>query len=292
MMWVVLRQIGIFVATLVVAAALVFFLAGPLPEGAGGPLGWLAWMGHGLTGDFGVSIARAAPAGALVLQSLAVTLPLFILALLVAALIGVAFAAYFVRWPGAETTTIGLGKARTLAVVPPFWLGLLLVLVFAGLLRWLPPGGFFAWTDNFGGALAALVLPVLALAIPFGAALGVDARRIVIGELEAPWLVRLRDRGTPVRAVFWPHVARNIAVRLLPRLRVLLPALLAATWIVETAFYLPGLGRLIVDGVIARDPMLTRAALFSGALLASLLVLLADLTLAWADPRLRAGEAA
>ncbi len=153
-------------------------------------------------------------------QRLSVTLPLLLVALAVAVLGGLGLR----RLPAAA------GIATALALLPPFWLGMLLSLLVAGLLRLLPPSGFLPWSDPLA-ALSTLLLPALALGLP-------HAGHVALA---------LRERG---RVALPAIVGRT------------LPALLVATVLVETVFYLPGLGRLVLGAAQQQDLATLRAGLF------------------------------
>ena len=160
---------------------------------------------------------------------LAVTLPLVILAFAAAGLLATGLRAL----PGTAK-----GVAAAVAILPPFWLGLLLVVILAGALELLPANGFLPWS-NPAGALSSLVLPAVALGIPFGGLLA----------------LRLNHRNRPAA------LGRTFA------------ELLLATTLVEGVFYLPGLGGLVLGAAEQRDPALLASGLFALALIASIGVL-------------------
>lgn len=200
-------------------------------------------------------------------QRLSVTLPLVLLALLVAAL------------------GLALGYARTaildrlidvvaaiLAVIPSFWLGLLLALGVGGLLRWLPASGFVPWA-NPGGAIASLILPAVALGLPQAGAIATRTR-----ELLAP--TRHPDAD--------PREASARVLRALPRLLgASFVTLLIGAILVEGVFYLPGLGRLILGAAEQHDLSALRSGLFVLTLVAALGALALSLLRLAFDPELR-----
>jgi peptide/nickel transport system permease protein len=170
-------------------------------------------------------------------QRLAVTLPLVLLALAVAALGGFGLS----RLPALRGSV-----ATILAVLPPFWLGMLLALLLAGAWRLLPASGFVPWDDPLA-ALASLVLPALALGLPYAGHLALNLR------------------GRPPAALL-PLLGRTFA------------ALLVTAALVETVFYLPGLGRLVLSAAQQHDLATLRAGLFMLAMLGALGLLLAALS--------------
>lgn len=200
-------------------------------------------------------------------QRLAITLPLVLLALLVAAL-GLALGA--VRTPFLDRLLDA--AAAILAVIPPFWLGLLLALGVGGMLRWLPASGFVPW-DNPSAALASLILPAIALGLPQAGAIATRTR-----DLLAPTSHPDAD----------PRDAGPKLFHALPRLLgTSFITLLIGAILVEGVFYLPGLGRLIVGAAEQHDLGALRSGLFVLTLVAALGALALSLLRLAVDPELR-----
>jgi peptide/nickel transport system permease protein len=173
--------------------------------------------------------------------------------------------------------------------VPSFWLGMVLVLAIAGGLHWLPSGGFVPWQQDFGGALLSLLLPALALALPAGCGLATEVRDALVAARWSSYVLAGRARGATATDAFRqdgiPTAALSVAKRAIPRAA----EIVLGTVIVENVFYLPGLGRLILDAVNARDLTLVGGALLVLILLMSIMTFLFQIGVAWADPRRRNG---
>lgn len=274
-----------FVATLLVAAAIIYFVTAIATNAAGQP-GFFEWLGGAFLGNFGMSSAQGVPAGSLIAGSLGVTMPLLLLALLLALIIGAGVGWLAGRRPETLVDQALMGVSRVFAAVPPFWLGLLLVLVFALTLRWLPSGGFMPWLDNPAGALASLVLPALAVALPLGAMVAQSVREALTATDGSGFMLGARARGLTTEAAFRRHGWRNMGVALFDHGLALLPQLIVATLIVESVFYLPGLGRLLVDAVAARDVAVARGLAFVLVLLIAGATFLLEMGKGWVDPRL------
>ena len=157
---------------LLLAAAVVFFA---LDLVSGEPSGWATanerfwhWLGMLFGGNFGSSRALDAPVGALLAQRLAVTLPLIGLALVVAGVAGVGMGYAAGRADGITDRAL-TALAKVIGTLPGLWIALILVLVFATSLHWLPSGGFVQWTSNPAMSVASLLLPAIALALPTSA---------------------------------------------------------------------------------------------------------------------------
>jgi peptide/nickel transport system permease protein len=225
--------------------------------------------------------------GGLIAARLGVTVPLALLAIAFAGLIGVGLGVLAALRPNSPGDRVIVVLSAVLTAAPNFWLGMVMVLVFAGGLHWLPPGGFVPWQQNFGGALVSLLLPALALGLPVGCALAITVRDALVAARTSDYVLAERARGIPERDAF-----RNdgLPAATLAVLKPAIPqaaAIVLGTVIVENVFYLPGLGRLILDAVTARDLALVSGALVVLVLLIGVTTFLLQIGFAWADPRRR-----
>lgn len=284
MIWFVVVRLGQLLATVVLTALLAFWLCGPVSgarEITGGAFGWL---GHLLVGDFGRT--ANGDVGAALGGALAVTLPLVLFALILATAIGGGLGWAAALRPGSLTDRLLAAVAEIGAAVANFWLGLLLVLGFAGGLHWLPAAGFVPWTDDALQAIVSLLLPALALALPAAAAIALDARAALSEARQSLPVEAAQLRGLDAEAAFRRHGLRLALLELSPALALHAAALIAGAMIVEAAFSLPGLGRLILDAVSAHDAATLRAGLLVLVLLIAGTVFLVRVCAGSADPRL------
>lgn len=253
------------------------------------------WVRGLLQGDMGESYAYASPVGELVAERLAVTVPLAFLAIALASTLAL-LAGMF-----AASRHNRAGDFGTMALVqigialPNFWLAILLILLFAVRLQWLPAGGFPGWSAEDGGgfwpALQALLLPAVALAVVQGAILARITRSAVLDVLREDFVRTARAKGLSRRAALWRHVLRNALVPVLTVMGLQFAGLLAGTIVVENVFALPGLGRLVFQSIANRDLIVVRNCVL---LLAAMVVFVnfsVDVLAALIDPRLarRAG---
>lgn len=313
MIWLAVRKLLGLLATLIVAAGIIFVVLELLPGdparfilgvnatpdsvaalqqqlGLDQPLwqrffGWLMGM---LKGDFGVSYTQKLPVAELIAGRLAVTVPLTLIAMVLSAAIGLPLGMLAARRRGSVADTALMGFAQLGVAVPNFWFGMLLVLLFSVTLRWLPSGGFVPWGDSVAGAMASLVLPSIALALPQAAILARVMRTALVDVQSADYIRTARARGLTMAEAVWRHGVRNALLPVLTILGLQFAFLVAGTVIVENVFYLPGLGRLIFDAIGARDLVLVRGAIIILVLAVTATMFLTDLLYAWADPRLRA----
>ncbi|MEO6396369.1 MAG: ABC transporter permease [Devosia sp.] len=312
MMWLVLKKLGALLIALLVASLLVFFVLEIVPGDQARyllgqdatpdavaalrlelgldrslPERYLGWLGPLLVGQFGSSLALGAPIGTLIAGRLAVTIPLLLMAAALALLVGTAAGALAVCHRGTFVDRTLAGLMTLGRVLPPFWLGMLLVLSFALTLRWLPPGGFIPWLGNPVGALRSLVLPVLALALPHAAMVATIVRANLIAARQLPYVQAARARGLTMSEAVLQHGLRNILAPIIGALGRQFNQLVASAMLVETVFYLPGLGRLLLDAVIMRDLPVVRGTLLVLIAIMALSVFATDLIRTLADPRQR-----
>ena len=307
-----LRRAAILLATLLAASIVVFVVLQVLPGdpaalilGTGAredtlaavrhQLGldapaWLRyarWIGGLCVGDMGISYTYHVPVGELVRQRVLVSLPLALFAILlstaIAIPVGVAAAA---RRGGAADAAL-MGAAQLGVAVPNFWLGLLLILLFAVRLPWLPASGFPGWDAGLWAGFRALILPALALALPQAAILARVTRAAVIDTLGDDFVRTARAKGLSRRAALWRHAVPNALIPVVTLIGLQFSFLLAGTVIIENVFTLPGLGRLVFQAIAQRDLIVVQdlVVLLAGSVI--VVNFLVDLAAAWIDPRLR-----
>ena len=170
--------------------------------------------------------------------------------------------------------------------LPNFWFAMLLVLVFAVNLRWLPAGGFPGW-DHPLAALRALILPSIALALPQAAILARVLRAALVETLGQDYVRTARAKGLSPRQALLRHALRNASIPVLTILGMQFSFLLAGAIIIENVFYLPGLGRLIFQAITQRDLVVVQSAVLVLVAAVILVTFLVDLAYAAVDPRLR-----
>jgi peptide/nickel transport system permease protein len=243
---------------------------------------YLAWLGAVLQGEFGHSRLFARPAAEVLLPALGSTLVLLGLALALAGGIGVALGALAALRPRLAPAVDALAVVGQ--ATPAFWLGILLIILFAVGLGWLPAGGSAEAPGP--GALPYLVLPVATLAIAHLASYARHGAAALEQALREPWIRSARARGASERVVVWRHAFPNAAVPLLTIAALDAGALVSGALVTETVFARPGMGKLIYDSVMGNDYNLALLALLLAALVTMLATLSADLAQRAIDPRI------
>ena len=251
------------------------------------PVQYAEWIGRALVGDLGRSIQYDVPVGALILSRLPVTVPLTLMAAFLMALaaipLGIFAATRHRRWGDYLTMILSqLGIA-----VPSFWAGLLLILLFSVRLGWVQAGGFDGWGQGVWPALRSLLLPAIALGLFQFAVLARTTRSAILEVLREEYVKTARAKGLGEPAVLVKHTFRNAMIPVVTVVGIQLGQLLAGSIILETVFYLPGLGRLALGAINARDlPVVQGVVLFVASTIVVINVLV-DILYGFLDPRIR-----
>jgi len=247
-------------------------------------LGWLAGLARG---DLGLSYTYQTPVAGLIGERLQVSVALAGLATAIAIALALPTGLYAAAQRGRLGDGAAMGAAQVGMALPNFWLAMLLVLVFAVGLRWLPSGGFPGWREGLWPALKALILPAVALALPQAAILARVLRSALVETLGQDYVRTARAKGLSGRQVLIRHALRNALIPTLTILGLQLPLLVAGAVIVENVFYLPGLGRLVFQAISQRDLIVVQGVAALLVLIMVCAAFLTDLAYAAADPRLR-----
>lgn len=251
------------------------------------PQQMLGWYGRILSGDLGQSILLNRSVSAALIERLPVTLSLAALALAFAVLFGVAAgivaAVNHNRWPDqAVMTTALLGLS-----VPDFWLGLVMVLVFAVSLGWLPSGGFTPFMESPGVWLRGMILPALTLGLVQVGFIARMARASMLDTLGQDYVRTADAKGLAKLDVVLRHALPNAMIPILTVIGIVSGALLGGAVIVEQVFSIPGIGRLIVGAIASRDFPVLQGGLLFLAVVYLAINLVVDILYAVVDPRVR-----
>lgn len=252
---------------------------------------YLDWITGMAGGDFGISYAYRAPITPIIVDRLAVTLPLTLLTLVLAVITGLPLAIWTALHPRQNFSAAIMASTQIGIAVPNFWFAIMLVYVFAIGLGWLPAGGFNGWGSLSAGDLAAgilsLLLPAMALALPQAAILTRVMRHALDDVMTTDYIRTARAKGLTRRQALLRHGLRNGFVPVLTIMGMQFSFLLAGAIIIENVFTLPGLGRLVFQAIAQRDLIMVESVVF--LLVAAVMVVsfLVDLLYAWIDPRLR-----
>ena len=252
------------------------------------PVQFLYWLGNVAVGDLGRSITNDLPVLPLILDRFRVSASIVVAAVVLATLIAVP-AGMIAAWKQNSAGDLLIVAGATLLLsVPSFWLGLLMLLLFGVKLGWLPVVGYVSFGEDFGRALAYVVLPIATLTLIEIGVITRMARAATIEVLRLEYITHARAKGVPEGRVLWRHALPNAFAPTWTLIGLILGNLLGGIAVIETVFTLPGLGRLLVDGIFARDYPVVQGCLLFIAIMYVLVNLLVDLLYPVFDPRVAA----
>jgi peptide/nickel transport system permease protein len=308
----ILRRFAGFLATLFVAALVIFWLLNLLPgDPAQFVLGinatpeslarlrmqmglddpayqrFFSWVGGMLQGDFGVSYIQKEPVAKLIWDRIGVTLPMSIFAVILSMAVGLPMGILAARRRGKGLDTAIMVAAQTGVAIPNFWFAMLLTLVFSVGLKWLPTGGYIPWHEDPVQAFRGLILPSIALALPQAAILARVMRTALVDVTGQDYIRTARAKGLTLGEAVWRHGVRNALLPVLTILGLQFAYLITGTVIVENVFYLPGIGKLIHTAIQQRDLILVGGATIILIVVVTATMLITDIAYALVDPRLR-----
>jgi len=253
---------------------------------------YVKWLANIAKGDFGESFRHRRPVNTLLAEAIPYTLQLTVLALLFDAVFGIALGILSaVKQYSLVDKVVTLGSLIVYAI-PGFWLALMLILVFSVQLSWFPTSqtrsmeyAFLSLGGKILDRLWYLVLPVFVMGVASAAGTARYMRNRLLEVLNEEYVVAARARGFSERVVILQHAVRTALIPIITIYGLSLPFLLGGATIIETIFAWPGMGRLTVEAVSGRDYPVIMATTTIAAVLTVLGNLLADVTYAWADPR-------
>jgi peptide/nickel transport system permease protein len=250
----------------------------------------IGWYGRLLQGDLGQSLFLSMPVSQAIAARAEPTLLLTALALTVALTIGlpagVAAALRRGRWLDTGTMFVAIGGQS----MPTFWLGLNLIFVFGVLLGWLPVAGYRPLSEGLWESLRYLIMPAVTLGLAQGALLARMTRSMMLETLNDDYVRTARAKGLNETRVVVAHALRNALIPLVTVIGLTFAILIGGAVITEQVFNIPGVGRLLIQGVARRDYPLVQGIVLVIAGLYVLINLLVDLLYGYLDPRIRASR--
>ena len=306
------RRVAAFVATLVFLSALVFVVVRVLPGdpatlilgvesnpetiarlrqalGLDRPLAvqYVDWLARAARGDLGTSIQYDVPVGRLILSRLPVTLPLALMAAAIMVAVALPLGVYAATRHRRAGDYAAMLVSQLGIAVPAFWSGLLLILLFSVRLGWFRSGGFDGWSAGVVAGVKALLLPAIALGAFQAAVLVRATRSAVLDVLREDYVRTARAKGVAEGRVVARHALRNAMIPIVTVMGIQLGQLIAGAIVLESVFALPGLGRLALVAIGARDlPVVQGVTLFVAASIV-FINFAVDLAYAALDPRIR-----
>jgi peptide/nickel transport system permease protein len=253
------------------------------------PVQFVRWFGNVLRLDFGESIFLGEPVTQALLNRVQPTVLLTLYALSIQVLIGIpagVFAAVRYNSPLDRALTV---MAISGSAIPTFFLGILLILIFAVRLRWLPSGGYVPFGEDPAAHVKGMLLPAFALGFSAAGLLARLVRSSMLDVLREDYVRTAFAKGLPEQLVIVRHALRNALIPALTVIGISLGALLGGAVVTETVFTIPGMGRLVVQSIARRDYPVIQGAIIAIAMTYVLVNLVVDVLYVYVDPRVRIG---
>jgi peptide/nickel transport system permease protein len=254
------------------------------------PVQFVHWFGNMLRLDFGESIFLGQPVTQALLDRAEPTLLLTIYALIVQIVIGIPAGVLSAVRHNSVIDRVCSIVAISGSAIPTFFLGILLILVFAVRLRWLPAGGYVPLRDDPAAHFRAMLMPAFALGFSSAGLLARMVRSSMLDVLREDYVRTAFAKGLPEKLVIVRHALRNALVPALTVIGISVGALLGGAVVTETVFTIPGMGRLVVQSIARRDYPVIQGAVVVIAMTYVLVNLVVDLLYLYADPRVRLGS--
>lgn len=253
-------------------------------------LQYLSWLRKVLAGDFGRSILTKQPVVEALIHRLPITIELILLAFLISLLISLPIAVASAVRPNSWIDILGNALATTGISMPSFWLGILLIFLFAIKLRVLPASGFVAVRESLLLNLKHMILPALTLGMWLSASVMRMTRSGMIEVLKQPYIRTARSKGLSEWTVLWRHALKNAFIPVVTILGLQLGRLIGGAVVTETIFAIPGVGQLAVKSIFMRDFPPVQAIVLVMAISMLLSSLVVDIIYSYLDPRIRLGR--
>ena len=248
---------------------------------------FFSYAGSALTGDLGVSFRNGDPVTATLLERLPATISLAAVGIVIALLIAIPAGVWSALHEGKMSDGIVRVTSQFGVSVPDFWMGILLIGLFASTLGWLPTSGYRPLFEDPVGWLRHITLPALTVGLVAGAIMTRYVRSAVLEVASMGYVRTARSKGLSPQVVTARHIGRNALVPVLTITGIQLATILGGVIVVEVVFAWPGLGRLVYNAVAARDYPVIQGAVLLIAALFLLINLIVDVLYAVVDPRIR-----
>jgi peptide/nickel transport system permease protein len=245
------------------------------------------WLGDAVTGDFGTSVTSRQEVSELITTRLAVTASLAAIALVLMIVLAIFFGILGALWPGRWIDRLITWVAALAIAAPPFWIGLVLVLLFAVDRSWFPAIGYTGLDGGVSEWLRHLILPAIALAALPAAELALQLKGALTEELGRDYLLAVRAKGMTARSIVGKHALKNAAIPVVTVLGHRIAQLLGGAVTIEAVFVLPGLGSLAVASTINRDIPVLLSIVVISTLFVIVVNLLVDISYGYFNPKVR-----
>lgn len=251
---------------------------------------YFKWAGGVLHGDFGVSLINGSSVTEKIQQRFPVTLELTLLAMITAVIIALPLGILSATHRNGLLDNICSFFAMLGQAAPHFWLGMLMVLLFAVELGWLPASGYVSMTSDIGDNLRRMIMPAFAIGFTFAATVMRQTRSAVLDVLDQEYISTAKAKGLSQRVIVWKHALKNALIPVVTVMGMQTGRLFGGAIVVETVFAMPGLGTAIVESIYSRDYQVTLGCVLMVAIIIILINTLVDILYVVIDPRISTGD--
>lgn len=247
---------------------------------------WL-WIYNLMQGDFGQSLMLNQPVSTAMLQRMPVTLSLALVAFIITIPVGILLGVVAAVWRDTWVDSVVMLIALLGVSIPNFWLAILSVILFSVTLGWLPSAGYVPLSTSFTGWLTSLIQPAVVLALFQIGYLARMTRSAMLDVLDQDYIRTARAKGVSITVTILKHAFRNTLMQVVTVSGYIFSLLIGGSVVIEQIFALPGIGRLLVQAIMARDYPVVQGSLLLLGFAFVFVNIMIDLIYAWVDPRVR-----
>lgn len=251
------------------------------------PVQYIEWIAGVLHGDLGTSIFFREKVGNIIAQRLPITIHLGFISFVVSAVLGILFGIICATRRGKWIDTIITVIANLGITAPPFWIGIVLIYIFSLQLGWLPVQGYTSPFEDFWLGTRQLIMPVFCLSLFSIASLTRQTRSSMLEVIRQDYVRTAWSKGLREMTVIFRHTVKNALIPVITVIGVQVRMIFGGAVLIETVFNVPGMGRLMVQGVFGQDYQIVQACVLIIALVVMISNLIVDISYSWFDPRIR-----
>jgi peptide/nickel transport system permease protein len=251
------------------------------------PVQYANWIGGMFRGDFGISLTYQEKVGKLLAESVPISFYIGILTLVVYSVIGTFGGIIAAVRRGKWLDTVTTVSANIGITIPTFWLGILMIYFFSLKLNWLPSNGYTSPFQDFWLSFRQVIMPVICLSLVPLASVTRQTRSSMLEIINQDYIRTAWSKGLKEREVVLRHTLKNGLIPVVTLIGMTVPFIFSGAVLIETIFNIPGLGRLLVNAVFARDLAVVQAGCLIIAVIVVFTNLLVDISYGWLDPRIR-----
>lgn len=248
---------------------------------------YIEFIKGALRGDFGISYSYKIPVSELLKEKISVTAILTLLSFFIILLISVPLSVLAAKKEGGFFDRLIVSINQIIMAIPPFFMGILLTVLFGLILKWFTPGGYISYKQDVGAFLRYLILPAIAIALPKAAMTMKLFRSSILNQLKLDYIRTAYSKGNKKNRVLYKHALKNAWIPVITFLGMTAADLVAGSLIIEQVFSIPGVGRMLFTSISNRDYPVVQAIIILLAVIVMVINFVVDLLYQWLDPRIR-----